>query len=51
VIATVYPPHVPDPQLGYEVMLNIRMPAGVAASVRNSFGDVRIAGWTGTAGS
>ena len=47
VIATVYPPHVPDPQLGYEVILNIRMPAGVAASVRNSFGDVRIAGMDG----
>jgi hypothetical protein len=48
VIATVYPSDVPaDPQLGYEVELSIRMPAGVAASVHNSFGDVRIAGMDG----
>jgi hypothetical protein len=47
-IATVYPPDVPaDPQLGYEVEMSIRMPAGVAASVHNSFGDVRIAGMDG----
>jgi len=48
VIATVYPPHLrTDSQLGYEVEMSIRMPAGVAASVRNSFGDVRIAGMDG----
>jgi hypothetical protein len=48
VIATVYPPNVPtDPQLGYEVEMSIRMPARVAAFVRNSFGDVRIAGMDG----
>jgi hypothetical protein len=48
VIATVYPSHVPaDSQLGYEVEMSIRMPAGMAASVRNSFGDVRIAGMNG----
>jgi hypothetical protein len=48
VIATVYPPNVAtDPQLGYEVELSIRMPAGVAVSVRNSFGDVSIAGMDG----
>ena len=48
VIATVYPPDVPaDPHLGYEVEISIRMPAGVAASVRNSFGDVRIVGMDG----
>ena len=48
VIATVYPSNVPaDPQLGYEVEMSIRMPAGVAAFVRNSFGDVRIVGMDG----
>jgi hypothetical protein len=48
VIAAVYPPHLrTDSQFGYEVEISIRMPAGVAASVRNSFGDVRIAGMEG----
>ncbi|MBM3330296.1 hypothetical protein FJY68_00415 [candidate division WOR-3 bacterium] len=48
VIATVYPSDVPfDPQLGYEVNMSIRMPAGVAALVRNSFGDVRVVGMDG----
>jgi hypothetical protein len=45
VIATIYPPNVPtDPQLGYEVQMSVRLPAGVSATVRNSFGDVRIVG-------
>ncbi len=49
VIATVYPPNVPaDPQLGYEVELSIRIPAGATALVRNSFGDVRIVGMDGS---
>jgi hypothetical protein len=47
VIATSYPPDVRDPQLGYEVHMSIRMPAGVAALVRNAFGDVRIVGMDG----
>jgi hypothetical protein len=48
VIATIYPPKAPvDPELGYEVEMSIRMPAGIVASVRNSFGDVRIAGMDG----
>ncbi len=48
VIATVYPPKAPaDPELGYEVQMSIRLPAGIAALVRNSFGDVRIAGMDG----
>jgi hypothetical protein len=48
VIATVYPSNTPtDPQLGYEVEMSIRMPAGTALLVRNSFGDVRIAGMDG----
>jgi hypothetical protein len=48
VIATVYPSNVPtDPQLGYEVEMSIKMPAGVTAFVRNAFGDVRIAGMNG----
>jgi len=48
VIATVYPTKIPaDPQLGYEVELSIRLPALTRASVRNSFGDVRIAGMEG----
>lgn len=48
VIATFYPPDVPaDPQFGYEVELNIRIPTATEASVRSSFGDVRIAGMDG----
>jgi len=48
VIATVYPLNDPtDPQLGYEVQMSIRLPVGTAASVRNSFGDVRITGMEG----
>ena len=48
VIATIYPPKAPaDPELGYEVQMSIRLPAGTAALVRNSFGDVRIAGMEG----
>ena len=48
VIATVYPQKVStDQQLGYDVQMNIRMPAGVTVLVRNSFGDVRIAGMNG----
>jgi hypothetical protein len=48
VIATVYPPKAPaDSELGYEVEMSIRMPAGISSLVRNSFGDVRIAGMDG----
>ncbi len=48
VIATFYPPDVPaDPQFGYEVELNIRIPAATEASVQSSFGDVIIAGMDG----
>lgn len=48
VIATVYPTDAPaDSQLGYEVDMSIRIPAGTSALVRNSFGDVRIAGMDG----
>jgi hypothetical protein len=48
VVATLYPPNTTgDPQLGYEVELSIRIPAEARASVRNSFGDVRVAGMDG----
>ena len=48
VFATIYPPKAPaDPEFGYEVQMNVRLPAGTAAMVRNSFGDVRIAGMDG----
>jgi len=48
VIATAYPAKAAlDPELGYEVQISIRLPAGTAASVRNSFGDVRITGMDG----
>ncbi len=47
-IATLYPPSTPaDSQLGYEVELNVRVPAATRASVSNAFGDVRVAGMTG----
>jgi len=48
VIATLYPAKIPvDPQFGYEVELSIRIPQATEASVRNSFGDVRIVGMDG----
>jgi hypothetical protein len=36
-----------DPQFGYQVQLNIKIPAAAATSVVNSFGDVRVAGMDG----
>jgi hypothetical protein len=48
VIATAYPPSATaDPQFGYQVQLNIKIPAAAATSVVNSFGDVRVAGMDG----
>lgn len=48
VIATTYPTQATsDAGLGYEVQMSIRLPAGTAASIRNSFGDVRITGVDG----
>lgn len=48
VVATVYPPHVPaDPELGYDVHLSVRLPAGIVVSVSNSFGDVRMVAMDG----
>ncbi len=48
VITTAYPVQaVSDAQLGYEVQISIRLPAKTAASVHNSFGDVRITGMDG----
>jgi len=48
VIATTYPAELRgDPELGYDVQLNIRLPAGTVTSVSNSFGDVRISGMNG----
>ena len=48
VIATAYPVQAAsDPELGYEVQMSIRLPAGTATSVHNSFGDVRITGMDG----
>jgi hypothetical protein len=45
VIATLYPQNTAeDSRLGYEVELNVRIPAATKASVFNSFGDVRIVG-------
>jgi len=47
-IATVYPPNAAiDPQLGYEVQMSIRLPAGTPTVVRNSFGDVMVAAMDG----
>ena len=44
VIATVYPARAPaDPGFGYEVQMSVKLPTGIAASVRNSFGDVKVA--------
>jgi hypothetical protein len=48
VIATLYPAREPtDPELGYEVELNVRMPASARVAVGSSFSDVRVAHMTG----
>ncbi|HTW90486.1 MAG TPA: hypothetical protein VMH22_02120 [bacterium] len=51
VITTAYPPSAAgDSQLGYEVDVSIMLPSAESALVRNSFGDVRIAGMDGNCG-
>ncbi|MBN1511982.1 MAG: hypothetical protein JXB13_08195 [Phycisphaerae bacterium] len=48
VIATTYPSKTPpDPELGYDVQLSVRLPARTIVSVGNSFGDVRVVGMNG----
>ena len=47
-VTTLYPPSEPvDSQLGFEVELNVRVPARVGVAVRSLFSDVRVAGMTG----
>ncbi len=47
-VATLYPAVEPvDSQLGFEVELDIRVPANVGVAVRSLFTDVRVAGMTG----
>lgn len=48
VLATAYPQSATgDPQFGYQVQLNVRVPSAAVTSVENSFGDVRVAGMDG----